>query len=398
MRHRASLLALLVFLAGAAASPGCSPRSAPASASTAPPGLASHPVEPVVEVSTARVRRGSIQENVTAPASLRARRESHIGAEVSGRVQDVFVNDGDRVEPGAPLFQIDREPYQVALRQATAVLDVARAERAQIEADLERAKALQSREIMAAEQLERLRTQVAVAKARERQAGEGVALARHHLEQTLVVAPYGGSIAQRLVDEGTTALVQPQTIVVVIQETDQLEAEARIPESQLSAVRVGDPALVHVDGLAQPIQTRVSAVADTIDREARTYRVQMLVPNADRSLKAGVFARVEIRPEARREALLVPRAAVRSEDGATRVLVVRNGRVHAVPVRLGVVSEDDAEVLAGLGADAEVIVGAAAREIAPGMAVRVTSSPPACISRSCSPTAGANASRAGTSS
>jgi RND family efflux transporter MFP subunit len=393
MRHRASLLFLLV-LPGASVSPGCSPASLPASASTS----SSPTAEPVVEVTTARVRHGSITERITAPASLRARRESHIGAEVSGRIQEVFVNDGDRVEPGAPLFQIDREAYEVALRQATAVLDVARAERAQIEADLERAKALQSREIMAAEQLERLRTQVAVAKARERQAGEGVALARHHLEQTLVVAPYAGSIAHRLVDEGTTALVQPQTIVVVIQETDQLEAEARIPESQLSAVRLGDPALVHVDGLAQPIQTRVSGVADTIDREARTYRVQMLVPNAERSLKAGVFARVEIRPAAKREALLVPRAAVRSEDGATRVLVVRDGRVHAVPVRLGVVSEDDAEVLSGLGADSQVIVGATAREIAPGMAVRVTSSPPACTSRSCSSSAGANGGRAGSAS
>jgi membrane fusion protein (multidrug efflux system) len=326
--------------------------------------------ELVVEVTTVRVRRGSILQRISAPGNLRARRESRIGAEVSGRIQQVFVNDGDRVEAGAPLFQIDRGPFEMALRQAAAVLDVARAERAQIEADLERANALQRSDILAAEQLERMRTQVAVAKARERQAAEGVALARHHLEQALVRAPFGGSVAQRLADEGTTALVQPQTIVILLQETDVLEAEANIPESQLSAVRVGDAAFVYVEGLPHPIETQVSAVSDTIDPQARTYRVQMAVPNPEHALKAGVFARIDIQPSATRDALLVPRAAVRSEDGGARVMVVRDGRAVAIPVRLGVVSEEEAEVLAGLDPGSDVIVGTAAREIAPGMSVR----------------------------
>jgi RND family efflux transporter MFP subunit len=259
----------------------------------------------------------------------------------------------------------------MALRQAEAVLDVARAERAQIEADLTRGNALRRSDIVAAEQLERMRTQVAVAKAHERQAAEGAALARHHLEQTLVRAPFGGSVAQRLVDEGTTALVQPQTIVIVLQETDVLEAEANLPESQLSVVRVGDAALVHVEGLPQPIQTEVSAVSDTIDPQARTYRVQMIVPNPEHALKAGIFARIDILPSAKRDVMLVPRAAVRTEEGVNRVMVVRDGRAEAVPVRLGVVSETEAELLSGLEADSEVIVGTAAREIAPGMSVRV---------------------------
>ena len=373
MRRCASLIP--VFLAVAWL--GCGPQGAPKPiSSAAPPAEAQQPsFVPVVEVSTARVRRGSILERVSAPGSLRARRESRIGAEVSGRIERVFVNDGDRVEAGAPLFQIDRGPYEMALRQASAGLDLARAERAQIEADLARANALRRSDIVAAEQLERMRTQVAVAKARERQAAESAALARHHLDQTLVAAPFGGSIAQRLVDEGTTALVQPQTIVIVLQETSVLEAEANVPESQLSVVKVGDAALVYVEHLPQPIETEVSAVSDTIDPQARTYRVQMLVPNPEHALKAGIFARIDILPKTKRDAMLVPRAAVRSEAGSTRVLVVRNGRAEAVAVQLGVVSENEAEVLAGLDVDSDVIVGAAAREIAPGMSVRVVTAP-----------------------
>jgi multidrug efflux pump subunit AcrA (membrane-fusion protein) len=119
----------------------------------------------------------------------------------------------------------------------------------------------------------------------------------------------------------------------------------------------------------------VSAVSDTIDPQARTYRVQMIVPNPDHALKAGIFARIDILPEARREVALVPRAAIRSEDGGTRVLVVREGHAQAVPVQLGIVSESDAEVLMGLGVGDEVIVGVEAREITPGMAVRVVAAP-----------------------
>lgn len=337
----------------------------PAESSPAPTGT------PVMPVRTAPVALGSIAQRVSAPGSLLARRESRIGAEVRGRIQEIYVQDGDRVEAGAKLFQIDPAPYEVNLRQAEAGLDLARAERKQLETDQGRVSKLHNREIVAGDALSRSKTNVAVAKARERQAKESVALARHNLEQTLVTAPYGGSIAARIVDEGTTALVQPQTIVVVLQETSQLEAEANIPESQLSVVREGDPVQVWVQGLAEPIETTVDAVGDTIDPTTRTYRVRMLIDNADHRLKAGVFARIEITPAPKTDVVLVPREAVRSEDGQTRVLVARDGRAVPVPVELGMVDEARAEVLSGLAVDQEVIVGEAAREVAPGMAVRV---------------------------
>jgi len=197
-----------------------------------------------------------------------------------------------------------------------------------------------------------------------------VALARHNLEQTVVRAPYTGSVAARLADEGTTALVQPQTIVVVLQETAELEARAAIPESQLAMVRIGDDALVHVEGVPQPIRTKISAVSDTIDPATRTYLVKMPVANADYVLKAGVFAHVEIFPRAKQDALLIPRIAVRTEDGRNRVLIVDDGRAVASPVELGIVSGETAEIVSGLAEGDEIIVGKEAGIIAPGMKVR----------------------------
>jgi RND family efflux transporter MFP subunit len=333
------------------------------------------PAQPAFDVSVVLVGRGAIAERISAPGSLLARRESHVGTLVSGRIERVFVAEGDRVEAGAPLFQIDPAPYTAALRGAGAGLDLARAERRQVEADLARARELEREQIVSQQQLDRLATSLAVARARERQAAEAVAIARQDLERTRVVAPYAGSVASRLADEGTSALVQPQTIVLVLQETAELEAQAAIPESQLQRIHVGDPAQLFVEGIGDPIETAISAVGDTIEPATRTYLVTMRVSNQDHRLKAGVFARVEILPGAR-EGVLVPREALRTEEGRHRVLVVREGRAVAVPVELGVVSDELAEIVKGVEVGEPVIVGEAAGALAPGMRVRVVSEQP----------------------
>jgi len=342
--------------------PGSGPRDV-----SAPPEASA---EPELEVATAVIRRGSIQASITAPATLEAVRESRIGPEVQGTLLRVHVDEGDRVEAGAPLFEIDPSPYRFALRQAEAGLDLAQAQRRQLEADLARAHSLQQRGIVAEQDIEKLETGVAVAKASERQAVEAVALGRHRLALTLVRAPYAGSVAARLADEGTTALVQPQTVVVVLQESGELDARAAIPESQLLRIRVGDTARVRVEGLSAAIESTVSAVGDAIDPTTRTYSVRVRVPNVEHALKAGLFAQVELFPQARVDALLVPREAVRSEEGRTRIFTIRDGLATPLSVTVGAFSEQEAELLEGAEADTLVIVGEAAERVAPGMRVR----------------------------
>lgn len=316
------------------------------------------------------MRRGPILPQVTAPGSLFPRRESQIGAEVMGRLERIFVSVGDRVEAGQPLFQIDRATYDAALSQAEAGLRLARAQRLQNQADLARMKLLLERDYAPKQQVDKLATSLEVARAMERQASEAVELARLQCARTLVRAPFAGSVSQRLADEGTTALAQPQTVVLVLQETATLEARVAIPEAQLSLVHPGDKATLRVQGLEAPVETEVFAVADSIDPTTRTYLVRMLVPNEDRTLKAGVFARVDIVARSLSDALLVPREAVRTEDGESRVYSIENGVAVAVPVRLGVVTEETVQVLSGLEAGDEIIVGDSARSVAPGMRVR----------------------------
>jgi multidrug efflux system membrane fusion protein len=331
--------------------------------------------EPAVTVETAPLRRGGIVQTIAAPGSVVARRESQIGAEISGRIVRVHVSEGDRVEAGAPLFEIDPAPFAMALRRAAAQLDVAHADRLQVAADLRRAEELDRERLLSRQEVERLRTSLVVSEAREREAAEALELARHDLQRTVVRAPYAGSVAARLADEGTTAVLMPQTIVVVLQETAELEAQAAIPESQSALIRLGDAALVRIEGVPEPIQSHVAAVSDTIDATTRTYLVKMPVANPEHRIKAGLFAQIEIRPRGVEDAVLAPREALRLEDGRTRLLVVRDGRADAVPVEIGAVGERYAEILAGAGVGDVAIVGDTARTIAPGVLVRTIDAP-----------------------
>ena len=170
--------------------------------------------------------------------------------------------------------------------------------------------------------------------------------------------------------------MQPQTIVVVLQETHDSKPWPRSPRSTFASVQVGDVALLHVDGLALPILTEVAAVGDAVDVQSRTFRVKMPVDNADHELKAGLFARIEILPQAKSEVLLAPLEAVRSRDGRPHVLVIRDGRAVIAPFQAGLTSEDAVEVLAGLRVDDQVVVGEAARTLGPGMRVRAVEAPP----------------------
>jgi membrane fusion protein (multidrug efflux system) len=149
-----------------------------------------------------------------------------------------------------------------------------------------------------------------------------------------------------------------------------MESHASLPESHHARVQVGDRALLRVEGVPDPLETRVEAIADTIDPTTRSFLIRMQIANPDHRLKAGAFARVEIFPSLRREAVLVSREAIRSEAGRTSVLVLRGGRAVEVPVRIGLTSEDEVEVLSGLEPDEEVIAGRAARSLAPGTPVR----------------------------
>lgn len=353
----------IAAICGAAALLGCSP-STEVGRATAAVAPSAEPRALVVETIEAVA---GVAAGIVSHGSLVPRRESPIGPEVGGRLAAIQVEIGDRVEQGAPLFQIDPAPYQLALAQAEAGLDLARAELDQAAADSRRADLLLAKQVVAEQQVDRLATSLRVARARVRQAETQRDLAARNLALTEIRAPFPGSISERRVDEGT--LVTPQTVVVVLQESAALEARVAISGTYLGRVRPGDRAELQVGSRPDPLAAVVQAVSDAVDPDTRTFLVRIPVANPERDLKAGSFLRAVLHPGARSGALVVPRSAIRTEDGEALVFAVRERRAVSIPVALGLIGAQAVEVLDGLAPGERVIADASVAGLVPGSVV-----------------------------
>jgi len=351
-----SLLVLFSLPVGLLALGACSDPEASSAESgegAARPGdsIAVEPVE------TERVALGKIHTYMAASGSLRARRVTEIGSEVSGRLAQVLVDVGDDVEEGDPLFRIDPGPYEMAL---------ARAESENAALELGRADTLMEKRAASEQLFDQLRTAAAVGRARVAQMEARVARARRDLECTLVGAPYAGSIVERRAHEGAMAGQQP---ILVLQETGFLEAVLAVPDAWPAAVRAGDEVRLYIEGLAAPLVTRIDRVSDRVDPETHTYEVRGPVDDPSRTVKAGSYLRAEITMGSGQPAPIVDRSALLMRDGRTYVFRVTGdagARVERVPVRVGLMNQDRAQILVGLASGDEIVRGVAVGRLEDG--------------------------------
>jgi len=358
-------LALLsVLVLGACSENG--PSNTGAAASAAASGAEAATSAAVERVETQRVAPGEIHTSMVASGTVRARRVTEIGAEVSGRLVEILVDVGDEVEEGDPLFRIDARPYEMGLAEARAGLALARAESQNAAHEVERVAKLIQEQAASEQHFEQLQTGAAVARAQVDQMKARVARAERDLECTTVRAPYPGSIVERRAHEGAMAGPAP---ILVLQETGALEAVLAIPDAWPASVRAGAEVRLYVEGLAEPLVTRIDRVSDRVDPETHTYEVRGPVDDPSRTAKAGSYLRAEVELGSGASAPTVDRSALLTRDGRTYVFRVSGDTVERVPVRVGLMDEDRAQILSGVASGDEVVRGEAVARLEGGVRI-----------------------------
>ena len=318
-------------------------------------------------VETQRVVLGTIRSSMAASGSIQARRVTEIGAEVSGRLVEVLVDVGDLVEEGDPLFRIDPRPYEMGLAEARAGLALARAESENAAHEVERVAKLIERSAASEQHFDQLRTAAAVARAQVEQMEARVARTERDLECTVVRSPYAGSIVERRAHEGAMAGPAP---ILVLQESGALEAVLAIPDAWPAPVRAGDVVRLFIEGLAEPLQTRIDRVSDRVDPETHTYEVRGPVNDPSRTAKAGSYLRAEIEMSSGEPAPIVDRSALFTREGRSYVFRLSGDTVERVTVRVGVTNAEQAQILAGLASGDEVVRGEAVERLESGSRIQ----------------------------
>jgi RND family efflux transporter MFP subunit len=357
----ALLLATLLDLTacGGDATAGAAPKkdvaAAPAGAATA-----------AARIETIIVSSESLTAVVAASGTIEAKRLTEIGADVPGTLDAVFVDVGHVVKAGAPLFRVDPGPYEMALAEARAGLALARAESANAAAEAARMAKLVEENAASIQRAEQMRTHAEVAAARVTQGEARLARAERDLARTTVRAPYAGSVVERRSHEGALAGAAP---VLVLQESGALEAILDVPETTPIAVRAGHAVRLFAQGIAEPLVTEVTRVSERIDPSTRTYEVRCLVVDASGAVKAGSYARAEITATREAPQPVAPRSAVVTRDGRAYVLRVESGVAREVPVRVGIATDTQVELLAGVTPGDVVVHGEAAQRLSDGARV-----------------------------
>lgn len=340
--------ALLAFgIVNALAAVACSADSATPKESneSAAPAVAVQPV------STRTIKDRLVLHGVLEPAE-----DTQIAAAQAGIVDEVRVEEGDRVAAGRILATIAAGPAKARLQQAEAALDAARSA-------FDRTKALAAEDLASSSALDNARTSLSRAEAEYE-------MAQTQWENAVVRAPHAGRIAAKNISVGEYA--NPGTPLFRLIDLSRVEVVGQIPERDVTLFTVGDDAEVHVD--AWPERTfpgRIKYVGIAANRNSRTFDLKVRIDNPDGILRAGMMSRLSLVRRTYEDALVVRRDAVVEGFGDSSVFVVDGGTAHRKAIRLGPVEDTYAVVLEGVSRGDDVVVSGQ-RFLGDGQPVRIT--------------------------
>jgi RND family efflux transporter MFP subunit len=320
-----------------------------------------------VEADTATAVAATVPRLVSAPGTLEAVATAQVSTRMMGWVRRVHVQAGEPVKVGTPLVSIDDGDLRAKRAQVEAQVEEARAAAENAQKTAARFEKLYQDKAVSGQQLDDVRTGAARAQAGLRAALAGRDEVDTNLRYLDVTAPIGGIVARKLVDPGDMA--SPGTPLVVIEQTDRMKIVARIGEKDVDAVAAGDSVSVDVTSLPGAVfRAVIDRVVPAADPGTRTFDVEITIPNPSGRLKSGMFARALL-PVGSRRAIVIPAAAV-SERGQLRGVFVRDqdGAVALRWVKLGRRLGDQVEILSGLDGG-ETVVLRAARPLAEGIRV-----------------------------
>jgi membrane fusion protein (multidrug efflux system) len=294
-----------------------------------------------IGVVVAPVRTATVVDRAESVGTVRARDAVTVTARVSGNVQNIRFQEGQRVREGEVLVELDAAALRAELDQAVAQRDDARGQ-------LQRGRGLQAGQSIAAQRLETL-------EAIARQAEGRVRGAQARLEEMRVIAPFSGRVGLRQVSVG--ALVQPGAVVTTLDDISRVRVEFSVPEVFVAQVRTGSTVTARSSAFGERrFQGRVAVVDTRIDTATRTIRVISEFDNPDETLKPGLFMTVELELARRDDALLVAEEALDPIGDRNFVYVIRNDRARRIEVKLGQRLSGEVEVTSGVAAGDQVVV------------------------------------------
>lgn len=368
-----------------------------------------------LEVQTEQARRQTVVQTVKATGRIQAKTEVNISADVSAKITALHVIEGQNVERGAPLLELDRERFRAVLESGEAGLRVAEANAnvasensSKAEKDLARARDLHRQGLETQAALDTALASYEADRARERASKDQVEQTRAELKRmrddlskTMIYAPISATVSRINKEVGEIALGSQfqEDVILVLSNLSGMEALVEVDENDIVSIALGDSATIEVDalpgvslmGTVTEIANSAKISGENTSEQKTEFEVKVSIDDPNMRLRPGMTATAEITVETKQNVIAIPiqSVAVRTLDqlggDATRfkpdndgfvpiAFVVSDGKVSAVPVKAGIQSESHIEIVEGLQAGQDVVSGsyrAISRDLADGTLVKV---------------------------
>jgi RND family efflux transporter MFP subunit len=335
-----------------------------------------------VSVSTARVTKASIAVPILATGSLTPSRQTDIGPSVDGIIEEVMVGVGSRVKKGDALFRTRDIDIRLQVRELESQVALARAQLANAKAEYNRQTSLKTGGWVSQSRMDTTKTGADVAAAQLGIAEARLAQARQALSDTVVRAPYTGVISRKDVYEGRFMATRfggmpgGASGVVQIMGIDPLAVIVVAPSTFFGEMKVGMRAVVHIDGVEKPVEAKVAVVNYGVDYKSRGVEIRIALPNPDYKILPGLYAKVDLFPEAH-PALVVDRRAVMGPDGSRYAFIAQNGRAKRVKLSTRELDGERVEITSNIPEGTEFLTGPSMSQLADGVPVKIEAPAPA---------------------
>lgn len=350
-----------------------------------------------IKVETGFVKRGTITSFISAPGNVRPETEVQVSSDVSGRVVSLPVKEGQKVQKGQLLVQIDPSSYQAQVNQSRANLDQARASLNQSSAQWERTKELYKSKLISTQEMENSRAQYQLDLARTRQAKAALDEAIDQLNETTIKAPIDGTITRLDIELGEIVVTGTMnfagTVLMIVADLSQMRIECDVDEADISSVHPGKKARITIDAFPDTVfdgtvtevgnarsiqqdQTSSSQVpsgaTSSAQNPAVSYTVKVDINKYKGHLKPDMTVNVDIITASKQNALIIPVQAIiprpindsnsttgfsNSKRPSYDVYTIDKNKAGLQSVTTGIFGDDDVEIVKGLSEGQEIITG-----------------------------------------
>jgi RND family efflux transporter MFP subunit len=344
------------------------------------------------EAAVATVQRQGAGSSITVPGVFQAYQDILVHAEVSGYIQHIFVDIGDRVHTGEVLAILEVPELNAEVKAAAAMLSGDRFEMQRAKNNVARAVAIHSAlhyeytrlenaaaaqpGLIAQQELDNAQAKDLSAEANIDAAKSAYDAANDKLNQdqadldrykamqaySYVRAPFNGVVTYRYADTGAliaagTSESKEAMPIVRLAQSDLLRLRMPIPASDADFMKIGGPAVVRVQATGETIHTKIVRFTRSLDRNTRTMLTEVDIPNQDLHLDPGMYASTTFPLQQNAKALIVPIDGIVEGDQPYVLAVDKNNRVVKKPVVLGIQGANFYQVVSGVNVGDRIIVG-----------------------------------------